>query len=119
MLTLATSRAGGGDTASKLRGFCFYLWTLALSIPLFVVMLAMAPFVMLRDKVRRAPFTLCVQLYVEGCCCHRPTSTLLCMVRRNWQHEVNNIWARASTTPWYRVEVSKLLGTGHQMCNIA
>jgi 1-acyl-sn-glycerol-3-phosphate acyltransferase len=71
-----TDSERGGDTASKIRGLCFYLWTLALSIPLFVVMLVMAPFVMLRDKVRR-----------------------------NWQHEVNNIWARASTTPWYRVEV--------------
>ena len=44
---------------AKLRGFCFYLWTLALSIPLFIVMLVMAPFVMLRDKVRHAPFILC------------------------------------------------------------
>ena len=57
------SHAGGGDTASKIRGLCFYLWTLALSIPLFVVMLVMAPFVMLRDKVRYAllyPVSLCV-----------------------------------------------------------
>lgn len=46
--------AGGGDTAAKIRGLCFYLWTLALSVPLFVVMLVMAPFVMLRDRVRWA-----------------------------------------------------------------
>ncbi len=25
--------------------------------------------------------------------------------RRLWQHNVNNIWARASTTPWYNVQV--------------
>ena len=60
--TLQLFCAGGGDTASKLRGFCFYLWTLALSIPLFVVMLVMAPFVMLRDKVRYALYILCSSL---------------------------------------------------------
>lgn len=59
---MSTSHAGGGDTASNIRGLCFYLWTLALSIPLFVVMLVMAPFVMLRDKVRYALYILCVSL---------------------------------------------------------
>ena len=37
-----------------IRGLLFYLWTIALSIPLFVTMLVMTPFVMLFDKVRCA-----------------------------------------------------------------
>ena len=28
-----------------------------------------------------------------------------CCYRRLWQHHVNNLWAIASTTPWYRIEV--------------
>lgn len=44
--------AGGSGFAAGVRGLCFYLWTLALSLPLFVTMLVMAPIVMLRDKVR-------------------------------------------------------------------
>lgn len=67
------------DTAAKLRGFGFYLWTILLAIPLFVTMLVMAPFVLLFDKARRL-----------------------------WQHKVNNLWACASTSPWYSVKMEGL-----------
>lgn len=50
--------AGKSSFAAGIRGFCFYLWTLTLSLPLFVTMLVMAPFVMLFDKVRQAPLCL-------------------------------------------------------------
>lgn len=50
--------AGKSSLAAGIRGFCFYLWTLTLSLPLFVTMLVMAPFVMLFDKVRQAPSCL-------------------------------------------------------------
>mmetsp|Transcript_14175 Transcript_14175/g.42773 ORF Transcript_14175/g.42773 Transcript_14175/m.42773 type:complete len:341 (-) Transcript_14175:1423-2445(-) len=70
---------GKSSFAAGIRGFCFYLWTLTLSLPLFVTMLVMAPFVMLFDKVRRL-----------------------------WQHKVNNVWARASTTPWYGIKLEGL-----------
>lgn len=33
------------------------------------------------------------------------TDYSLAFGRRLWQHNVNNIWARASTTPWYNVQV--------------
>jgi hypothetical protein len=34
-----------------------------------------------------------------------PCSCRTWLRRRLWQHNVNNMWAIASTTPWYRVEV--------------
>lgn len=37
---------------AKIRGFLFYLWTFTLALPLFVTMLAQAPFVLLFDKHR-------------------------------------------------------------------
>lgn len=40
------------DTAAKLRGLGFYMWTILLAIPLFVTMLVMAPLVLMFDKVR-------------------------------------------------------------------
>jgi 1-acyl-sn-glycerol-3-phosphate acyltransferase len=48
-----------------------------LALPLFVAMLALAPFVAIFDKHRRLA-----------------------------QHFVNNVWAKVSTFPYYRVEVS-------------
>lgn len=37
---------------AKLRALLFFLWSFTLALPLFVTMLAMAPFVMLFDKSR-------------------------------------------------------------------
>ena len=37
---------------AKIRGFLFYLWTFTLALPLFVTMLAQAPFVAIFDKHR-------------------------------------------------------------------
>ena len=106
-----------------------------LSVPLFVTMLAMAPVVMLRDKVRQAVLPPGAAGGAVCCCLTQHAShddgitqelwrtsmaTSYAYVRallladlyapvisgrRLWQHEVNNIWARASTTPWYSVEV--------------
>lgn len=67
------------STAAKLRGLGFYLWTILLAVPLFVTMLLMAPFVFLFDRFRRL-----------------------------WQHKVNNVWARASTSPWYSIKMEGL-----------
>lgn len=39
---------------AKLRALLFFLWSFTLALPLFVTMLAMAPFVMLFDKSRWA-----------------------------------------------------------------
>lgn len=36
--------------------------------------------------------------------CNVPRRRNLCR-RRLWQHKVNNMWARASTTPWYPIQV--------------
>lgn len=66
----------GSAFLAKIKGFLFYTFTLMLSIPLFVSMLVMTPFVLLFDKYRRTA-----------------------------QHFVNNIWAKASTTPFYGVKI--------------
>ena len=39
---------------ASVRGFFFYLSTFTLALPLFVTMLALAPFVALLDRHRRA-----------------------------------------------------------------
>jgi len=62
---------------AKFRAACFYLLTGALSLPLFVVMLVVAPFVLLTDYYRRAG-----------------------------EHFVNAFWAKASTAPLFHTEVS-------------
>ena len=61
---------------ARVRALAFYLWTLALSLPLFVTMLCIAPFVAALDRHRRLA-----------------------------QHVVNNLWAKASTTPFYAVDL--------------
>eukprot|EP00891_Asterochloris_glomerata_P006714 jgi/Astpho2/6714/Aster-06735 len=66
----------GSAILAQLKGLMFYLWTLILAIPLFVTMLIMSPFVLLLDKHRRAA-----------------------------QHFVNNWWAKATTTPFFRIQV--------------
>lgn len=40
---------------ANVKGFLFYLWTFTLALPLFVIMLIQAPFVLLADKFRSAP----------------------------------------------------------------
>lgn len=44
--------AGLRDALGTVRALLFYVWTLALSVPLFVVMLTLWPVVMLFDKVK-------------------------------------------------------------------
>ncbi|KAL3138602.1 hypothetical protein ABBQ32_006368 [Trebouxia sp. C0010 RCD-2024] len=66
----------GSAFLARIKGFLFYSFTLLLSVPLFVSMLVMTPFVLLFDKYRRSA-----------------------------QHFVNNVWAKASTTPFYGVKI--------------
>ncbi|KXZ44091.1 hypothetical protein GPECTOR_74g705 [Gonium pectorale] len=61
---------------AKIRAILFFAWSFLLSLPLFVTMLVMAPFVTTFDKHRRLA-----------------------------QHFVNNIWACVSTSLFYRVTV--------------
>lgn len=61
---------------ARVRAIMFFSWSMLLALPLFVSMLCLAPFVMLFDKSRRLG-----------------------------QHFVNNLWAKASTSPFYGVEV--------------
>mmetsp|Transcript_4690 Transcript_4690/g.11097 ORF Transcript_4690/g.11097 Transcript_4690/m.11097 type:complete len:414 (+) Transcript_4690:2273-3514(+) len=79
----SSSRSGGASAEEakpsfleKLRAIAFFCWSLLLSIPLFVTMLTMAPFVMLMDKYKRLA-----------------------------QHFVNQAWAKVSTSLFYPVEV--------------
>eukprot|EP00793_Prasinoderma_coloniale_P004742 PRCOL_00000503-RA len=71
--------ASGGAFATAVavcRAVCFYVWTLALSVPLFMLMLAMYPFVARFDGIRRKAL-----------------------------HWVNIVWANLSTWPFYRVTI--------------
>ena len=70
----ATSRLA--DIAASVKGFIFYTTTFLLALPLFVVMLALTPFVLLFDKHRRLA-----------------------------QHFVNDVWAKISTLLYYRIQV--------------
>lgn len=45
----------GSAFLAKIKGFLFYSFTLLLSVPLFVSMLVMTPFVLLLDKYRYVP----------------------------------------------------------------
>jgi 1-acyl-sn-glycerol-3-phosphate acyltransferase len=65
-----------GLLLARLRALLFATWTFTLAVPLFIAMLIMAPIVLLTDKSRRLA-----------------------------QHFVNNLWACASTTPFFRVVV--------------
>mmetsp|Transcript_26947 Transcript_26947/g.67878 ORF Transcript_26947/g.67878 Transcript_26947/m.67878 type:complete len:339 (+) Transcript_26947:152-1168(+) len=66
---------GNGFLAS-VRAIFFYAFTLITAIPLFVLMVAIFPFVWLFDKYKRTA-----------------------------EHMMNNVWAKLSTTPFYRVEI--------------
>ena len=57
---------------NRIRALAFYLTTFAMSVPLFIVMLVVHPFVMLFDRVRRLG-----------------------------HHFTNTLWATASTKPFY------------------
>eukprot|EP00198_Chlamydomonas_reinhardtii_P005380 XP_001694716.1 lysophosphatidic acid acyltransferase [Chlamydomonas reinhardtii] len=59
---------------AKIRAIMFFAWSFLLSLPLFVTMMVMAPLVLAFDKYRRLA-----------------------------QHFVNNLWACASTAPFYKV----------------
>ncbi|GAX80248.1 hypothetical protein CEUSTIGMA_g7686.t1 [Chlamydomonas eustigma] len=59
-----------------LRALLFFAWSLTLAVPLFVTMALMAPLVLAMDKYKRLA-----------------------------QHFVNNIWAKISSSLFYRVEV--------------
>ena len=75
--THAAAPAGGlTKLLANARALLFALWTFTLAVPLFAAMLAMAPIVWLTDKFRRLA-----------------------------QHFVNDLWAAASTAPFYRVTV--------------
>ncbi|KAL3698716.1 hypothetical protein R1sor_012792 [Riccia sorocarpa] len=63
----------------KLRALCFYLWTYAVATPLFLVMAALQPFVLILDK-------------------HRRTA----------QHYVNRIWATLTTALFYKTDIEGL-----------
>jgi len=65
-----------GVFVAKIRAVAFYLWTLAIAVPLFVIMLLIFPFVMATDRYKR-----------------------------NAEHLVNNVWAVASTLPFFPVEI--------------
>lgn len=60
----------------NVRAVAFYLMTLLIAIPLFVVMVAIHPFVLLFDKLRR-----------------------------RGQHFVNNIWANTTTSLFYKTDI--------------
>eukprot|EP00877_Chromochloris_zofingiensis_P010183 jgi/Chrzof1/5418/Cz16g02090.t1 len=72
--------AHSGSSVSKVlanvRACLFGAWTFTLAVPLFVVMLALSPFVMIFDKYRRLA-----------------------------EHFVNNLWAIFSTIPFYSVQI--------------
>ncbi|KAK9808655.1 hypothetical protein WJX72_001338 [[Myrmecia] bisecta] len=72
----APARHKAESVLAGIKGLLFYLWTFSLSLPLFVTMLVLAPFVAIFDKHRRLA-----------------------------QHFVNNIWAKVSTWPFYRVRI--------------
>lgn len=72
----SNSRSSLAGAFSVVRAMMFYATTLALSVPLFITMLAMTPFVLLFDRHRRL-----------------------------WQHFVNNIWAKVSTSLFFSVQV--------------
>ena len=61
---------------ARVRALLFFLWTLAVALPLFVVMLAVYPFVLVTDKFQRRA-----------------------------EHAVNNVWAVLSPIPFFGVEV--------------
>lgn len=60
----------------RIRAICFYLWTYAVAVPLFPVMLALQPFVLLFDKYRRKA-----------------------------QHVVNRIWASITILLFYKADI--------------
>jgi hypothetical protein len=75
VLTPQHARAAVGAVFARVRALSFYLVTVALSLPLFVSMLLITPFMHLFDKHRRAAL-----------------------------HFVNDLWAVCSTSLFYGVE---------------
>ena len=75
-LSSQVSSSSLAGALASVKGFIFYATTFLLALPLFAIMLMLAPFVVVFDKHRRLA-----------------------------QHFVNNIWAKVSTTPYYSVQV--------------
>lgn len=73
------SKQGFPEWLAKIRALGFYLTTFTFALPLFCVMLAVYPFVMLFDKYRR-----------------------------RGEHFVNNIWAKLSTLFFYPIKFEGL-----------
>uniref|UniRef100_A0A383WDN4 1-acyl-sn-glycerol-3-phosphate acyltransferase n=1 Tax=Tetradesmus obliquus TaxID=3088 RepID=A0A383WDN4_TETOB len=75
-MPLADGPSGLSKVLANIRACMFGAWTFMLAIPLFIVMMSMALPVLALDKFRRLA-----------------------------QHFVNNLWAIASTTPFYSVQI--------------
>jgi 1-acyl-sn-glycerol-3-phosphate acyltransferase len=67
---------GKSSLLDKIRALAFFLWSLTLAVPLFIIMAVMSPLVLALDKYKRLA-----------------------------QHFVNNVWAKISTSLFYRVEI--------------
>lgn len=72
----AESTKTAGSPFDVVRAILFYLSTVAIAVPLFVIMVVIHPFVMLFDKYRRRA-----------------------------QHLVNDIWANLTTALFYPIEI--------------
>ncbi|MEW5306753.1 MAG: hypothetical protein WDW36_009195 [Sanguina aurantia] len=72
-----TPTSGPAKWGSNIRAVAFFMWSLTLALPLFVSMLCMSPLVLAFDKYKRLAL-----------------------------HYVNNLWAKISTSLFYRVEVT-------------
>ncbi|WIA21215.1 hypothetical protein OEZ85_000459 [Tetradesmus obliquus] len=75
-MPIADGPSGLSKVLANIRACMFGAWTFMLAIPLFIVMMSMALPVLALDKFRRLA-----------------------------QHFVNNLWAIASTTPFYSVQI--------------
>ncbi|KIZ06091.1 1-acyl-sn-glycerol-3-phosphate acyltransferase [Monoraphidium neglectum] len=72
----AAQPSGFWKAIANVRALLFAAWTFTLAVPLFIIMVVMSPVVLLTDKFRRLA-----------------------------QHFVNNLWAIASTVPFYGVTI--------------
>lgn len=75
----APSQSSFWTAVAGVRALCFYLTTFAFAAPLFVLMLAAYPFVMVFDKYRRRA-----------------------------EHSINTVWAKLTTFLYYPVQIEGL-----------
>lgn len=73
---IQTNSTGFPNWLAAIRATCFYFTTFAFAVPLFMVMLAVYPFVLFFDRYRRRA-----------------------------EHVVNNIWAKLTTLFYYPVKI--------------